>query len=172
MKKCFKCGVEKPLSEYYQHRQMGDGHLNKCKSCTRADVANNYSKKVVDEEWVCKERTRGRNKYRRLYTGTGKADMDRMQRWVKKYPEKRAAAITAYVNVDTPVGLERHHWSYAEKDWLDVIFLTKKDHMKAHRFIAYDQDHKMYRRRDTDELLNTKQGHEQFIKHCIENEDD
>ena len=143
MKECFKCGQLKPLSEYYKHKQMGDGHLNKCKSCARKDTVSDYNRKSTDVLWLEKERTRGRNKYRRLYTGTGKADMDRMQRWVNKYPEKRAAAITAYVNVDTPVGLERHHWSYAEKDWLDVIFLTKKDHMKAHRFFAYDQNHNL-----------------------------
>lgn len=41
MKKCFKCGAEKPLSDYYKHAQMKDGHLNKCKSCTRNDVARN-----------------------------------------------------------------------------------------------------------------------------------
>ena len=41
MKICFKCGIEKPLSDYYKHKQMGDGHLNKCKDCTKKDVSNN-----------------------------------------------------------------------------------------------------------------------------------
>lgn len=37
-KTCFKCGRTLPLDEFYAHPEMGDGHLNKCKSCTKADV--------------------------------------------------------------------------------------------------------------------------------------
>lgn len=57
MKKiCFKCGEEKHLSEYYVHAQMGDGHLNKCKECTKADVRGRSQEQ--------KEAIRSYDKYR------------------------------------------------------------------------------------------------------------
>ena len=54
LKTCFKCNTEKPLTEFYVHPQMGDGHLNKCKDCAKRDVrahrAANDSVREYDRE--------------------------------------------------------------------------------------------------------------------------
>lgn len=172
MKKCFKCGIEKSLSEFYKHPQMLDGHLNKCKDCNRMDAKKDYQRKSANKNWIESERTRGRQKYRRLYIGTGKANPVAVAKWQEKFPEKIKATSSARRLKKPFANVENHHWSYNEEHFKDVLWLTKKEHMKAHRFLIYDQERKMYRRFDTNELLDTKERHGKFIIWCIKNKED
>ena len=175
-KTCFKCGLIKPLTEYYKHKRMGDGHLNKCKDCTKKDVDERVKRLRKDPEWVEKEKARGREKYHRLeYRGKHKQSKENQRthtlEFRKNFPEKHKSHISAQ---RLPIfdGGHRHHWSYNKEHRKDIIPLTQKEHTKAHRFIIYDQEHFMYRRIDTMELLDTKDKHLEYINWCIKNKED
>jgi len=151
---------------------MGDGHLNKCISCTKLDVASRLKEKAKDPLFKEKERKRGRDKFHRLYKGLSTGSPKAKSDYKKRYPEKISAHWAAESIENESSELEKHHWSYLKIHWMDIIFLLKHHHKKAHRFIVYDQERMMYRRFDTNELLDTKEKHESFIKMCIQTKDD
>lgn len=172
MKVCFKCKKEKPITHFYKHSEMADGHFGKCKNCAKEDVKINYESNILVPGYIEKERKRGREKYHRLYEGTGKSNMVSNKKYLTKYPEKGWAANKCVALKKPFDGAEKHHWSYNQEHYKDVIWLIKKEHMKAHRFIIYDQERMMYRRVDNMELLNTKEAHQNYIQMCVQQKED
>lgn len=175
MKICFKCNVDKPLDQYYKHKQMGDGHLNKCIECTKSDVKIREQKLFLNPEWHQQEKKRHRDKYYRLgYKEKHKPTYEEKKaiiaRYNEKYPEKKKARV-AIGHLKTEIaGNHFHHWSYNNEHFKDVIELTEVQHNKLHRYMIYDQERKMYRRSDNHELLDTKELHFSYFKE-IENRD-
>lgn len=171
-KKCFKCETEKPLNEYYKHKKMLDGHLNKCKACTKNDVSTREKEMRKDPKWVLSERKRGRKKYHRLqYKGKYKPAPERkreiIKRYQQKYPEKAMATKYTEIFLTKLPELNLHHWSYNQEDWLDVIELSIKDHNFLHCFLVYDQPRMMYCTLEG-ELLDTREKHLKYFEECKE----
>lgn len=61
---CFKCNRTLSVTEFYAHPQMSDGHLGKCKECTRRDVAGNRESKIDAVRQY--DRTRARRPNRKM----------------------------------------------------------------------------------------------------------
>lgn len=133
-KKCFRCGEDKPLSAFYKHKQIADGHLNKCKECTKKDVQENYRSNI--DHYTEYERERYCREERKQQAAT----YQRNRR--KRNPEKYQAH-NAVNNAMRDGRLERqpcevcgslisqaHHDDYSKP--LDVRWLCFKHHREVH----------------------------------------
>lgn len=133
-KRCFKCGRSLPISEFYAHPMMGDGHLGKCKECARKDVRENRASKRL--QYARYERERFKRPER-------KRDMVRRSRLHREANPNKAKA-RAMVEREVLAGrLQRnpceicgepkthaHHDDYSKP--LEVRWLCVKHHMEAH----------------------------------------
>ena len=145
-KVCFKCKKEKPLSEFYKHPRMADGYLNKCKECTKKDVHKNYEKNIENQDYIEKERERGRDKYRRLYSG---------QKKKSAHQENKQSRRDLKIRGIDCEGKEVHHWDYNRR--LDIFLLSRRAHKLAHNNMQFDPETKKFIYKG--EILQTKEQH-------------
>lgn len=151
MKTCFKCKMNLPLTEFYKHPRMADGRLNKCKTCTKKDVKENWGSKREHYRAYRREYEKRPHVYasKKRYRNTagGKAMMQASR---KRWEEQKLFALAAITMVNNAVRNGRlkkspcvvcgstkrihgHHEDYSKP--LDVIWLCQTHHKARHREI-------------------------------------
>jgi hypothetical protein len=134
MKVCVQCGAEKPLTEFYKHKQMSDGYLNKCKSCKKEYQKEHRLENVEYYRSYDKQRQKNRDRQKAIQASS--------LRWRKRNPDKYKAQ-TAVGNavrdgklVKEPCqvcgdqSVHAHHEDYTKP--LDVVWLCPKHHSEKH----------------------------------------
>jgi len=137
IKKCFKCGTEKDISLFYKHNKMSDGHLGKCKECTKKDVTEHRNKNI--ERIRIYDRNRAKLPHRILNNKL-------RTKWFRKHnPVEYAAHIllsnavksgkikkpTKCSNCNKRTMIHGHHENYHKP--LDVIWLCPVCHKLLHK---------------------------------------
>jgi hypothetical protein len=152
LKKCLKCGMTKPRSEFNKDKQKKDGLRPSCRSCRRIENQRDYKRHKEtrlrkNKEW------RQRNPERAATIGI-RWKKENPERWAailaranrrreEKHPLKKRARRKANYAVKIgklvrPDGCEscgekakttmHHYLGYEEDHWLDVIFLCGDCH--------------------------------------------
>jgi len=134
-KQCFKCQTEKPLSEFYKHPAMADGHLNKCKQCTKTDVAEHRQNNL--EKVRAYDRSRGKlpERVAKNIAQTQKWRAEDRRRSAAHNAVARALRKGTLVPTDCErcgsVHTEAHHEDYDNP--LDVMWLCSACHKQRHK---------------------------------------
>lgn len=155
MKKCFKCGIKKELSDFYVHPAMRDGHLNKCIECTKKDVAERELKLRADPAWCEKERLRSKEKYYRLNYRESQYLLN------KKKLYKNATYKGLHKKLNLKKDEIAHHWNYNYLS--DIIVLKNKFHRFVHRYLILNSDSLTFYTIENTHL-DTKEKHLNYIE--------
>jgi ribosomal protein S27AE len=134
-KKCFKCSAVKPLSEFYKHAEMADGHLNKCKECAKNDVHQHREKNLEKIRAYDRDRSKNKDRIAAAYEIT--------KAW-RQADSRRTAAHSAVARAIKSGKLTRnlceqcgnqksvgHHDDYDKP--LEVRWLCQSCHVRLHR---------------------------------------
>ena len=134
-KKCFKCKAVKPLTEFYRHQYMADGHLNKCKECTKRDVGEHREKNLERIRQYDRDRSKNKDRIQLSAALTKKWRAEDRRRSAAHSAVSRAIRSGALVQEPCKTcGSAKsvgHHEDYDKP--LEVIWMCAPCHVRHHQ---------------------------------------
>lgn len=151
-KVCKKCGMKKPIDDFYECKSNRDGHLGKCKECTKRDVVN-YRKKSPVAALNTRIKTCAKNP---THSNAHRVVAAAIEAGKLKTPNEcqgcgRKASETR---------LSAHHHDYTKP--LDVIWLCAACHRPIDHIRAAVESGE-----DWNEFLKRKHYQSQFVKRAV-----
>lgn len=148
LKRCFKCGSELPLTEFYRHSGMNAGLMGKCKQCTRDDTRLNraankeYYRRYDQMRALDPKRVAAREAYMKSERGKANAEKARKMHEARAPFKKAAATMVGNALRDGKLTkgpcvvcgsaeTDGHHFDYSRP--LDVIWLCRHHHAAYHK---------------------------------------
>lgn len=132
-KQCFKCKIMKPIAEFYKHKTMKDGYLNKCKDCAKRDIRifrrDNDHVREYDRKRAKTEKRKTFTKFyneqwRLLNPDSWKAH------WTVHNAINRGELIKQPCKICGELKVHAHHKDYSKP--LDVEWFCARHHSKYH----------------------------------------
>lgn len=154
MRECTKCGEIKDLSEFHPRKDSKDGYRKDCKDCVNHRNLTRRSENIEDYRARDRDKSVDREKYntaKKLKYSNDPEVRKKMSDYQKKYKAENKSKTYARQAVhyavlygrmikpencqhcNASLRLEAHHWSYLEKDWLDIEWLCTTCHGLEHR---------------------------------------
>lgn len=133
-KVCFKCGRRRSITMFYKHPMMADGHLGKCKDCTKHDMAMRRVDKIDEIRAYDKRRCQTPERKAKMleYQRTRRVrHRDKCIAWSRlAYAVRTGKIVRQPCEVCGDPKTQGHHEDYSKP--LDVRWLCFKHHREAH----------------------------------------
>jgi hypothetical protein len=135
VKTCFKCRTPKPIAEFYRHPRMADGHLGKCKDCTKKDVRENRLARVDYYKQFEAIRSRNPDRKAKAYSYGAASRRRHPDRYSARNAVNNAVRDGRLTRLPCEVcgetdGVEAHHEDYSRP--LVVRWLCFAHHRETH----------------------------------------